>query len=238
MEKTVISSVDVEQVKYGTMKKIATTLGIEFNGLSLQELADQINEEIKNRGGEIEVELEEATTDNNTPQVNEPTDDKDVPESEKEDTETPENSEGNDGQKRRGRKKSEGSDETDQKAPKWYEIDGYGNKPGDKITIIGKHIHTNTDNPKVILHGRTAVVIGPSRKPDMIQAKLLDANGNEQGSTITLKKGEYADKGTVQVEIPPRRTRKKNETPVVDQQASLEVAATSEKKENGEQQAS
>ncbi|MNB72087.1 hypothetical protein D3C81_333560 [compost metagenome] len=97
-------------------------------------------------------------------------------------------------------------------AKKWHE-DGYNNKPGDRVTIIGKNIHQSTKNPKVILQGRTAVVVGPSKKANTIQAKLIDDKGNEQQCIITLAFGEYGNEGEIQVDRPERRTRKKAEKP-------------------------
>lgn len=233
MENTKITSVDAEQTQYSALKKVANFLNIDANGLSRQELADKINAEIQNRGGEIEMEAE---TEIKIPQVNEPAgSDKGVPViGEKTDsTETSETEAtpaAESAPKRRGRKPKDPNAEPVVKAPKWHEVEGYGNKPGDKVIILGKNIHTETDNPKVILQGRTAVVIGPSKKANTIQAKLLDeGTGGEQGCIITLKKGEYADHGTVDVAIPPRKTRKKAETaPTAEQPADAEVAAGSE----------
>ena len=217
MEKTIIKNVNVEEVKFGTMKKIAEKLEIKIDGLSLQELADQINAEIEKRGGEVEIDLEEVNSVENQSNASE-------------NSETAENQNSDE-------TLEEKKEEAPAKAPKWYE-NGYGNKPGDRVTIIGKHIHTNTDNPKVILQGRTAVIIEPSRKVDTVRAKLLDANGNEQGCIITLKKGEYADEGTVEVPIPPRKTRKKDEKVETPVEQVEQNETTSNQPENNEQQAS
>jgi len=188
---TTIKQVNINEMKYGTIKKVAKFLNIETDGLSLQQLADKVNEEITSRGGEIEIDFDaEIATQhtNNEDQVDEQTEEQDQ-------VDTPED---------KTNAQQEDSEE------KWYSK-GYGNVPGDKVTIIGKNIHQSTPNSKVILQGRTAVVIGPSRMEDTIQVHLLDNEGKQQKSIVTLKKGEYANYGEVAVEVPKRKPRAKKE---------------------------
>lgn len=218
MTTTTIEKVTVE-TDFKILKDTAKTYGINYVGKSREALVTLINEAIDAASTSTS---EVENSENNQPEN---------PETENQ-LETPSNDESPEGNQE---PEDKGEEDTTPKtttpaatgkAPKWYE-NGYGNVPGDKVIIKGKHVHQSTDRPKVILQGRVAKVLGPSKKENMIQAILIDPKtGNEQNCPITLAFGEYADFGTIDVPIPQRKTRKKVEQPVAEEVQQVENEVT------------
>jgi hypothetical protein len=90
------------------------------------------------------------------------------------------------------------------KKEKWY-ANGYGFQPGDVVDIQYKVIEKNGEI-KHILHGRNAVIIGPSANKNMVKAYLTHPKTGEQlNCPITL------DINLISLYIPNNEDQEKTE---------------------------